>query len=374
MSKSNLQIMIVDDNTDNRELLEDIFEDSYKIVSLDSGQGCIDQCEKEKPDIILLDVNMPEMDGYEACVRLKGNPETALIPIVFVTALATPEQRLTGYEAGAEDYVTKPFIDEEIEEIVDKVLERRHQVVEFEKQNQDAMSTAYQAMTSGAELGQIIQFLQASFNFKSVDALAKGLLETLQSFGLSCCVNIRCGYKDDLFGCPVGSIEAKVFSNSRKGKRVIDFGARTLVNGKDISFLVKNMPLDRPDVYGRVKDHLIVLISGCEACVRSLAIDMQLEDERRGGIESVVLRSHDELTVIRRLIKEQETATERVLGVLTRKIESLVFSLGLEDDQEKAMMDALDEGSIEIRNLSEMTARVEQSFDQFVGELDKLVE
>ncbi len=366
--------MIVDDNTDNRELLEDIFEESYKIVSLDSGQACLDQCEKEIPDIILLDVNMPDMDGYEACVFLKANPKTALIPIVFVTALATPEQRLTGYEAGAEDYVTKPFIDEEIEEIVDKVLDRRHQVVEFEKQNKDAMSTAYQAMTSGAELGQIIQFLQASFHFKSVAALAKGLLETLQSFGLTCCINIRCGYKNDLFGCEAGSIEEKVFSSSQAGKRVIDFGARTLVNGKDISFLVKNMPLDRPDVYGRIKDHLVVLVSGCEACVKSLEIEMKLEEERRAGIESVVLRSHDELIVIRRLIKDQESATERVLAVLTSKIESLVYSLGLEDDQEKAMMNALDEGSVEIRNLSEMTSRVEQSFDQFVGELDKLVE
>lgn len=374
MSKNHLQIMVVDDNKDNRELLEDIFEDTYNVVSLDGGQACLDQCDKENPDIILLDVNMPEMDGYEVCIRLKGNPKTALIPIVFVTALATPEQRLTGYEAGAEDYVTKPFVDEEIEEIVYKVLERREQEIEFEQKNKDAVNTAYQAMTSGAELGQIIQFLQASFTFKSASALADGLLGILKNFGLTCCVSMRCGFQSELFGCVPGSIESKVLDSTRSDTRLVDFGARTLVNGHNISLLVKNMPLDKPEDYGRIKDHLIVLISGSEACVKSLAIELKLEEERRGGIESVILRSHDELTVIRTLMKEQEAATERVMSVLTSKIESLVFSLGSEDDQEKAMMDALDEGGTEIRNLSEMTSRVEKSFDQFVSELDKLVE
>ncbi len=373
MSDSKLKIMVVDDNTDNRELLEDIFEEEYEVLSVESGPACLELCPNEHPDIILLDVNMPKMDGYEVCRRLKNSPDTALIPIVFVTALASPDERLKGYEVGAEDYVTKPFVDEIIEEIVHKVLERRQQVIEFENKNAEAMNTAYQAMTSSAELGQIIQFLQASFTFKSSQALANGLLETLKSFGLNLCVNIRCGYQDEFFGCDKGSIEARVFENFRDGERVLDFGARTLVNAKNISLLVKNMPLDKPDVYGRIKDHLIVLISGSEACTKSLEIDIQLEEERRGGIQSVILHSQDELKEIRAIIDQQEAATTRVLSVLTSKIEDLVFSLGLEDDQEKAIMRALDEGEEEIRSLSQMTAKMEQIFDKFVGELDKLV-
>ncbi|MFL0803335.1 MAG: response regulator [Agarilytica sp.] len=372
MADKPLKILVVDDNTDNRELLEDIFEDDYDVVSAESGQKCLDLCPVEHPDIILLDVNMPEMDGYEVCRQLKGSPETALIPIVFVTALASPEERLTGYEAGAEDYVTKPFVDEIIEEIVHKVLERRQQMIEFEERNKEAMSTAYQAMTSSAELGQIIQFLQASFTFKSTQSLAKGLLEVLQSFGLNCCVNIRCGYQDEYFGCEKGSIEARVFENFRDGERVLDFGARTLVNGKNISLLVKNMPLDKPDVYGRIKDHLIVLISGSEACTKSLEIELQLEEERRGGLQTVILSSQDELKEIRGLIDQQEAVTARVIDTLSNKFEELIFSLGLEDDQEKAIMEVLYKSGEEIRNLSDMTASVVKSFDGFVAELDKL--
>lgn len=367
------KIMVVDDNTDNRELLEDIVEEDYRVISAESGQQCLRLCEDEKPDLILLDVNMPKLDGYEVCRRLKQNPETALIPVVFVTALASPEQQLAGYEAGAEDYVTKPFVDEIIVEIVHKALDRRQQMIEFEDKNQEAMKTAYQAMASSSELGQIIQFLQTSFSFKSTQSLARGLLETTRTFGLNCCINIRCGYTDEYVGCERTSIEARVLENFRKGERILHFGARTLVNGKNISLLVKNMPLDKPDVYGRLKDHLAVLVDGSEACTRSLEIEYQLEEERRSGIQSVIVSSHDELKELHELIGQQESATRRVISSLSTKIEEIVFSLGLEEDQEQAIMKAMDEGSEEVRNLVEMTAQVETAFNRFVNELNNLV-
>lgn len=372
MAATQQKILVVDDNTDNRELLEDIFEETYEVISAESGQRCLELCATEKPDIILLDVNMPQMDGYEACRRLKENPDSALIPVVFVTALASPEERLKGYEAGAEDYVTKPFVDEIMEEIVHKVLERRHQMIEFEEKNKEAMSTAYQAMTSSSELGQIIQYLQDSFNFKSPQALANGLLSTMENFGLNCCVNIRCGYKDEFFACERDSIEARVFENFRDGERVINFGARTLVNGQHISLLVKNMPLDKPDVYGRIKDHLVVLISGSEACAKSLEIELRLDEERRSGLQMVILKSQDEIKEIRSIVEQQEVATSRVVDALSNRFEELIFSLGLEEDQEKMILDVLYKSGDEIRNLSEMTSNVLKSFDKFVAELDAL--
>lgn len=372
MTDKNETVLVVDDNKENRELLSLIFEDDYTVKSVDSGQACLDVCLDTKPDILLLDVNMPNMDGYEVCRRLKKEPETALIPIIFVSALVSPEDQIAGYEAGAEGYITKPFVEDVIKEIVLKALERHAQLVAMESRNKEAMDTAYQAMTSSAELGSIIQFLQASFEFKSVEALAKGLLESLQQFGLNACANIRCGPQDVFFACEPNSIEAKVFSNFRDGDRVLDFGARTLVNGKHISLLVKNMPLDKPEVYGRLKDHLIVLIGGSEARVSSLEIEFELEAERKGGLEAILSKSYEELTEIRELIKQQETVTEQALAALSSNVESLVFSLGLEEDQEKAIMRVLDEGNNEVRAIGEVTNRIEQSFNHFIGELEKL--
>lgn len=366
-------IMIVDDNADNRELLEDIFEEDYRVSCCEDGITCLANAPELQPDLILLDVNMPQMDGYEVCRRLKAEPRTALIPVVFVTALASPEQRLKGYEAGAEDYVTKPFVDEIIVEIVTKVLERQRQMATFEQQNKEAMKTAFQAMASSSELGQIIQFLQNSFAFKSEQALASGLLETLGAFGLNGCLNVRCGYGDLYFGCTPDSIERRVMERFRDGERFLDFGARTLVNGEKVTLLIKNMPLNKPDDYGRIKDHLTVLISGSDACIKALETELLLEHERRGGIEAVVSRSQQELDDLHRLIGEQETTTQSVINMLNNRIEHVVFGLGLDEDQEKAIMGALDNAVDEIQNLADTSARVEQTFTRFVDDLDRLV-
>ncbi len=374
MSEQKLKIMVVDDIEDNRELLLDIFEEIYDVTCYGSGQECLDATPVDKPDLILLDINMPEMDGYEVCQRLKAEPETALIPIVFVSALIQAEERLKGFEVGAEDYVTKPYIDDDIIDVVTRVLEHAVQLRAFEKKNLDAVNTAFQAMSSGAELGTIIRYLQDSYTYGSEKSLADGLSDALASFGLKCCINIRTTYKNEYFFCAAGSIESKVFDRFHTGDRVLDFGCRTLVNSPNVSLLIKNMPVDNPATYGRLKDHLVVLVNGSEARVKVLESEGRLLEERQTGIQSVLLRSHEELKDIHALIDEQQDVVDKVVSTLKDKVEQLIFNLGLAEYQEQAIMDSLDEGIQGIQSLSELSGRVESSFSSFIEALDKLVE
>jgi two-component system cell cycle response regulator len=106
------RVLIVDDNPANRKLLEvRLVNEYFEVLSASNGPDAIAMCEKSMCDIVLLDVMMPEMDGFEACRRLKSHIATAHIPIVMVTALDQPSDRVKGLEAGADDFLTKP-IDE----------------------------------------------------------------------------------------------------------------------------------------------------------------------------------------------------------------------------------------------------------------------
>lgn len=106
------RILVVDDNLANRRLLQAKLEARYfEVLLAENGQRAIEIATSELPDIILLDVMMPGMDGHEVCTQLKANPQTAFIPIVMVTALSQQEHRLKGLQAGADDFVTKPFDD-----------------------------------------------------------------------------------------------------------------------------------------------------------------------------------------------------------------------------------------------------------------------
>ncbi len=106
------RILVVDDIPANVKLLEARLRAEYfEVLTADSGQAAIDVCEQEHVDVVLLDVMMPGMDGFEACRRIKSNPQTQDLPVVMVTALDQASDKLTGLEAGADDFLTKPVDD-----------------------------------------------------------------------------------------------------------------------------------------------------------------------------------------------------------------------------------------------------------------------
>ncbi|OON60498.1 two-component system response regulator [Massilia sp. KIM] len=101
-------ILAVDDEASNLALLRQILQDHYRLLFAKDGARALELARQEQPDLILLDVMMPGMSGYETCAALKAHPATAMIPVIFVTALTETEDELEGFEAGAVDYITKP--------------------------------------------------------------------------------------------------------------------------------------------------------------------------------------------------------------------------------------------------------------------------
>jgi len=105
-----LRILIVDDEPLNSKLLAAHFvNDPYEITQLDNGQACLQKLAREPFDLVLLDVMMPKMNGFDVCRHIKQNPATKELPIIFITSLIDPEHKQSGFDAGGVDYITKPF-------------------------------------------------------------------------------------------------------------------------------------------------------------------------------------------------------------------------------------------------------------------------
>ena len=110
------KILIVDDDELNLEIMEEILSDDYDLIQAHNGIEAIEQFKKHNPALILLDIMMPDMNGYEACDKIKEdcseiNPSPH---IIMVSAKASLEERVRGYENGADDYIVKPFDEEEL--------------------------------------------------------------------------------------------------------------------------------------------------------------------------------------------------------------------------------------------------------------------
>jgi len=110
----NPRVMIVDDSAENLRLLENMLTArGYGVLALPSGAMALRAAKKAPPDIILLDINMPDMDGYEVCRHIKENQELSEIPIIFISALDSQSNKIDAFKAGGVDYITKPFNMEE---------------------------------------------------------------------------------------------------------------------------------------------------------------------------------------------------------------------------------------------------------------------
>ncbi|MCW5625752.1 MAG: response regulator, partial [Burkholderiales bacterium] len=110
MASSEMQkVLVVDDDGQNRQLLAELLKTDYKVLLAKSGAMALDLVQRHKPDVILLDVIMPDMDGYEVLRRLKADSDTRTIPVIFISALDGARDEEKGLTLGASDYIGKPF-------------------------------------------------------------------------------------------------------------------------------------------------------------------------------------------------------------------------------------------------------------------------
>lgn len=117
-------VLLVDDNADIRAYVRKHLRDTYRVIEAEDGRRALEIAEKDPPDLVVADVMMPGMDGEELCGRIKSDPDLEFIPVVLLTAKASPQSRVQGLEVGADDYLTKPFHKSELRARVANLIAR----------------------------------------------------------------------------------------------------------------------------------------------------------------------------------------------------------------------------------------------------------
>ncbi|MCG9750294.1 two-component system response regulator [Vibrio brasiliensis] len=186
-------VLVVDDNAENRVLLSGLLKPHYKVLVATNGKQALSLAESKLPDIILLDIMMPEMDGYEVCLRLKDNSDTAFIPVIFLTAKTQIEDEQRGFEVGAVDYILKPIsppillariathlklrgamdeLSHQNEILEERVKERTHELEALQDATIEAMASL--AETRDNETGNHIRRTQNYVRILAEELVSKG--------------------------------------------------------------------------------------------------------------------------------------------------------------------------------------------------------
>jgi two-component system, LuxR family, sensor kinase FixL len=159
-------VLVVDDSPKNVDLLVNTLKNDYRLGIARNGPKALDYAEKHHPDLILLDIMMPEMDGFEVCSRLKATPKTKDIPIVFLTAMSETDDRTRGFEMGAVDYITKPFRPPEVKARIRAHLSLKEIREDLKSQNirlerkvealQETLTATVQTVAAATEIDEVL--------------------------------------------------------------------------------------------------------------------------------------------------------------------------------------------------------------------------
>lgn len=365
-------ILIVDDDATAAGALEAFLEDDFEVLVASSGEACLQVARNFRPDLVLLDIEMPGMNGYETCQHLQKNLEE-LVPVIFISSHDTLNERLKAYESGGMDFITKPFDPDELLLKAEKVikLESDRRQLTQEKTSMQQMAMGF--LTSMGEMGAVLQFLRNCFTCADYSSLAKMAMETMQQYGLICHVQIRVpsGTWTYTQEGPASPLEESVLEKVRCLDRIFQFRTRMVINYDHVSVLINNMPLADPDLCGRIRDNAAIIAEGAEASTVSLFRREEAE-ARAMQMQQVTECTRDALEKLRQQYQFQQNSTSSILNNLAQQMDHLYLSLGLTEGQETIVDNTVKSAVSEALVLFEHGLDFDGQFTAVLDELKKI--
>ena len=265
-------IFAVDDVETNRRMIELAFGKLYNVESFESGAQCLARLEEKIPDLFLLDVDMPEMDGYTLCRQLKSLPGSRNVPSIFISGLDDLESRLTGYDAGGDDFIVKPYKVAELKQKID-VLRRMHQEKSsLKNQLADSDMLTSLVLSNLDEYAILVKFLRALNTCEKPADVAEAILAMLKSYQLQGALQFRLPKSELTINHEgeVSPLQASIINHVRSQGAIAEFKNRAAFNYGRVSVLVNNMPLHDPDLCGRLRDHLAIAVETVDAKIMAI--------------------------------------------------------------------------------------------------------
>lgn len=366
------RIMSVDDSAMNHKVIQKLLGEKYDLVGALSGKECLSKITNINPDLILLDVTMPDMDGYETCLKLRDNESTKHIPILFLSGRCSIEEKLKGYEVGGDDYITKPFEAEELLVKIHKNLTYKSESDALTSQATEASAVAMSAMRDTSNVGVCLHFMEESFTAPALPQAVAALFRATKKLNMSASVQVRLSggdltYQDDEV---YRELEHALLLKVKDQGRFVNFGQRIVVNYDCVSMLIKRVPDSEGAAFTLTKDCALMLMKGLHARVKALEAEMDLQKER-DVLSKLITKTHQVLTSTQANVHHLITQSASIMEDTVVEVEQFMSHLHLDEYQEETVMNLLKSKLEKISALHTPYLEEEKRFTDMIKVLNK---
>ena len=348
-------LLFVEDDPLNARVTTAGLAAAYSVKQVSSAEAALDWLADHVPDVALFDVLLPEMDGYALCAAIRQDDRLRDIPVIFVSSMDAMDDRLRGYQAGGDDFLVKPVALAELQQKIGVVLRYAEHKRGLRENADSAFRTAMTAMSSAAELGLILHFFRESFGADSYTALGRLILATLSQLGLEASLQLRSRQGNHNLS-PDGicsPLEVSILGNVRSAGRLVDLGSRTAINYDRVTIIIKNMPLDDAERYGRLRDVLAQLAEGVDA--RLLALDDAAALRRRNTeLNALAVEAESVRTDLDYQVRQLEIRHRMQIRKLVGDVSEAMVFLGLTNREVGVLRQVLDTANLQIEEVSDL--------------------
>jgi DNA-binding response OmpR family regulator len=331
-------LLIVDDDPISASILEaQLSRHGFSIKSVSSGAECLAAMDGFLPLIVLLDIEMPDMDGYETCRQVRRQYDRSDLTIIFLSAHDSLDERLRAYDVGGDDFVPKPFDAEELHRkiaVAATIRAQRKEILQTNAMLEQSISTAIQSFS---DTGAALRFARNAFGCQTLEALGTLIIDTMNTTQCVCHVYLEgsaaLGSSMMTPRGPATPLEESVIGSMRSHDRIFQFKSRMIVNYDSVSILVINMPANDEVFAGRIRDHAATIAEIGQDVVTAISTraNMLL---RAQDLKTVALQCNARAENLQSIIQAQQMEVRHELNKMTESIEAMYYKLGLSDQQE----------------------------------------
>jgi CheY-like chemotaxis protein len=368
-------IFVVDDDPVIQTLLASVLskDESCAVEVFPSSEACLSRLDTQTPDMFLLDVFLPRLDGFALCRKLRERDVTRGVPVTFISSYDSEEDRLSGYEAGGDDFVVKPF---STDELLLKVAVARRLVEEranLKKKASETEMKVFQILSNTGESPALLQIMGELVDCHRIEDVADAVLRYLGNLKLSGVVQSR-GADHSYTVSPEGHnrpLEVSVISHVKEMGRVFEFRKRAIVNYPSISVMVNDMPLNDATLCEQIRERLSIVVGMAASRIES--IEAVAACQRRQHEAGEALNS------IQRLMQELEGLHKKahddaanIICLLQENFVRAFVKLGLTAEQEDSIDRLVKESMASLAASYEEPGAVQRMLEQLSETLRKL--